>query len=393
MQTVQESVLSGIVNNDDHARIAWERLTPEYFTGPLKLAAEAAYTAYQKEKTCEPNVVMATLISLGYARRFDGGELFALFQQGEKLSDRGFRMLVSQLEEEEQRRQVTALAGRLAQIAGTPSSDFHIEASNIATEITTSVQTRQTDPTESTLTVQDLLDLDFPENGEVIPGLFKHRTRVVLTGPEGRGKSEMLFQIALCAARGIHPFTWQPIPRQKVLVVDAENEFVDLQKRISRIDALLDGMNAEPAGRNMRIQDALGWNLLDPRDAGQLFALTRAFMPDLMLIGPVYQVMGGDANDAETVRRFMRVVDECRSISDTAVLTEAHAGHGEGGNRNNWRPSGSSLWLRWPDMGIGMSPIEDSESMRLVKWRGDRIANEWPEYITRGSILPWQEDV
>lgn len=393
MTSVQQSVLSAVLNRDEWARIAWERITPDYFTGPLRLAAEAAYTAYQKEKTCEPNVVMATLITLGYARRFPGNELLALYEAGFSLSDQAFRMLVSQLEEEEQRRNVMALSGRLAQIAATPSADFHIEVASIAAEIATTAQTRQTDPTEGTLTVEQLLDLDFPQAGEVVPGLFKRRTRAVITGPEGRGKSEMLFQIGLCAARGIHPFTWKEIPQQKVLVVDAENEHVDLQKRISRISTLLDGMGAPPAGDYMRIQDALGWNLLDARDAGHLFALTRAYMPDLMLIGPVYQIMGGDANDAETVRRFMRVVDECRAISETAVLTEAHAGHGEGGNRNNWRPSGSSLWLRWPDMGIGMSPIEGSDSMELVRWRGDRIDNEWPKFITRGSILPWQEDV
>jgi replicative DNA helicase len=385
--------MSAVLNRDEWAQHTWERITPDYFTGPLRLAAEAAYTAYQKEKTCEPNVVMATLITLGYARRFDGSELMSLYEQGFSMSDQAFRMLVSQLEEEEQRRNVMALSGRLAQVAATPSTDFHVEVSSIAAEIATAAQTRQSDPTEGTLTVQQLLDLDFPQAGEVIPGLFKRRTRVVLTGPEGRGKSEMLFQIALCAARGIHPFTWQPIPAQRVLVVDAENEHVDLQRRISRISGLLDGMEADLPGDNMRIQDALGWNLLDSRDAGHLFALVRSYMPDLMIIGPVYQIMGGDANDAETVRRFMRVVDECRAISETAVLTEAHAGHGEGGNRNNWRPSGSSLWLRWPDMGIGMAPQEDSQGMELVRWRGDRVENEWPRFVTRGSILPWQEDV
>jgi replicative DNA helicase len=375
------------------AQITWETVTPDYFTGPLRLAAEAAYASYQKEKTCEPNVVMATLISLGYARRFPGNELLDLYEDGYSLSDQAFRMLVSQLEEEEQRRRVMALSGRLAQVAADPTADFHLEASNIATEVRTAVQTRQTDPTEGTLTVAQLLDMDFPEQGVVIPGMFKARTRVVLTGPEGRGKSEMMYQIGLCAARGVHPFLGQSYSPQRVLVVDAENEHVDLQKRIRRINGLLDGMGAPDIGNNMRIQDALGWNLLDPRDAGHLFAMVRQFMPDLLIIGPVYQVMGGDANDAEVVRRFMRVVDECRAISNTAVLTEAHAGHGEGGSRNNWRPSGSSLWLRWPDMGIGMSPQDDSEVMKLVRWRGDRIANEWPDYVERGSILPWQESL
>lgn len=88
----------------------------------------------------------------------------------------------------------------------------------------------------------------------------------------------------------------------------------------------------------------------------------------------------------------MRVVDQCRAISGCAVLTEAHAGHGEQGNRNGWRPSGSSLWLRWPDIGIGMSPVSREDGiMEIVRWRGDRQANSWPEQIRRGGLLPWTE--
>lgn len=391
--SVQRSVLSGVLNRVEWARMTWERVNPDYFTGPLRIAAEAAHEAYQKEKTCEPNVVMAMLITMGYARRFPGDQLIGLYEDGFSLSDQAFRMLISQLEEEQQRRNVLALSGQIAQIAAAPTSDFHVAVSELATELTTAVQTRVTDPIESTMTVAQLLDLDFPQQGEVIPGLLKSRSRIVVTGPEGKGKSELMWQMGLCAARGVHPFLGPNYTPQRVLVVDAENESVDLQKRIRRINGLIDGMGAPDAGDNMRIQDALGWNLLDPRDAGHLFALVRSYMPDLLIIGPVYQVMGGDANDAEVVRRFMRVVDECRAISSCAVLTEAHAGHGESGNRNNWRPSGSSLWLRWPDMGIGLSPVDESDSMKLVRWRGDRMANDWPDYVTRGAILPWQEDI
>jgi len=393
MSTVQESILSAVMNKQEWAQQVWEAgITPDHFDGSNRLAAEAAYAAYQKERTCEPQTVMAQLIAMGYARRFPGDRILTIYENGFPLSDAGFRSLIAALEEERQRREVSSLAQQLVQVAAVQDADFHLKVSDLATQITTSVQTRSNDPMEGTLTLQQLLDMDFPQAGEVVPGLFKARTRVVLTGPEGKGKSEMIYQIALGAARGVNPFTTEPCPPVRVLIVDAENEHVDLQKRLRRINALYDGLGAHPVEDNLRIQDALGWNLLDARDAGHLFALVRSFMPDLLVIGPVYQVMGGDANDAETVRRFMRVVDECRAISNTAVLTEAHAGHGEGGSRNGWRPSGSSLWLRWPDMGIGLDPADsDAAVMNLVRWRGDRIANDWPSSVRRGSLLPWQE--
>ena len=381
------------MNNAEWARQVWERLTPElHFRGPDLDAATAAYVAWQREKSNDPQTVLLTLQSLGLHRRYSASNLLDMHQQSFPASEKALRLAISRLEEDRQRDEVLRISERLAGLATNPEADLSVEATSLSAELAVAVQTRVVDPMQGTLTLQDLLDLDFPQAGEVVPGLFRNRTRVVITGPEGRGKSEMIYQIALGAARGINPFTTEPIPQQRVLIVDAENEHVDLQKRLRRIDALYDGVGAEPSGDHLRIQDALGWNLLDPADAGHLFALTRAFMPDLLVIGPVYQIMGGDGNDAETVRRFMRVVDQCRSISDTAVLTEAHAGHGEGGNRNNWRPSGSSLWLRWPDMGIGMSPLDDQASqMQLVRWRGDRVENHWPDVVRRGGVLPWTQ--
>ena len=384
------------MNRRDWAERVWERLTPdEHFLGPDLPAAQAAYQAWQKEKSNDPQVVMLTLQAMGLHRRYSGSNLLDMHAQSFPASDEALRMAIGRLEEDRQREQVLHLSERLTSLATDPEADLSVEVSALAADLQVTVQTRVHDPMAGTLTLDDLLALDFPEAGEVIPGLFKSRTRVVLTGPEGRGKSEMIYQIALGAACGINPFTTETMAPQRVLIVDAENEPVDLQKRLRRIYSLYDGLgNGQPISDNLRIQDALGWNLLDPRDAGHLFALVRSYMPDLLVIGPVYQIMGGDANDAETVRRFMRVVDQCRKISDTAVLTEAHAGHGESGSRNGWRPSGSSLWLRWPDIGIGLNPVDaDATTMELVRWRGDRIENHWPEAVRRGGVLPWTESL
>lgn len=393
MTTTQRLVLGAAMNKPEWAQQVWERLTPEeHFMGSEYDAATAAYTAWQREKSNDPQTVLLTLQALGLHRRYPGSDLLDMHAQSYPASDSALRLAIGRLEEDRQRQRVLEIAERLTGLAANPEADLSIDVSSLAGELAVAVQTRVNDPLQGTLTLEQLLDMDFPQAGEVVPGLFKARTRVVLTGPEGRGKSEMIYQIALGAACGIQPFSTEPITPQRVLIVDAENEHVDLQKRLKRISGLYSEMGAEPVGENLRIQDALGWNLLDPRDAAHLFALVRSFMPDLLVIGPVYQVMGGDANDAETVRRFMRVVDECRSISDTAVLTEAHAGHGESGSRNGWRPSGSSLWLRWPDLGIGLDPADaDASVLNLVRWRGDRIENHWPEAVRRGSILPWTQ--
>jgi replicative DNA helicase len=393
MSDVEKSVLAGVMNSQELATIAWQALTPQqHFTGAEALLAEACYESFRTEGTCEPNIVLATLISLGYARRYPGDRLFEVYRDGHLFSEHAFRRLVGTLEQERQRREVLSLANRLTAVAAANDGDLAVEVSELATALTLSVQTRQFDPLESALTVVELLNKVFEDEGEVVPGLFMRGTRVVVTGPEGRGKSELLWQIALGAARGMHPFTTEAVAAKRVLVIDGENELSQLQKRLFRINGMYDELGAADPGDNLLLQPALGWNLLDPRDAGHLLSMVREYKPDLLVATPVYQLVAADTNDAENVRRFFRVVDEARSISGCAFLTEAHSGHGDGNNRNAWRPTGSSMFLRWPDIGVGLDPLdEDGQSMRLGRWRGDRLQNSWPDEIRRGGFLPWTE--
>lgn len=389
----QRAVLAACLNNDQWAERIWESCTPSYFTGQWHLIAEACQVAWGKHSTNEPYVVQSTLLDIGYARRVSGTIILDLYQEGEPLSDRGVDLLLQRVSEEASRRKVAQIAQQLIAISADQASDFALEVQTHSAALATAVgNVDLRDPMYGTRTLADLFATDFAHDGEVIPGLFRQRTRVVVTGPEGKGKSELNFQIALGLACGMHPFDMTEIPQRRVLVVDAENESSMLKDRLQRIYGQYEHLGGKEPGDNLRLQDALGWNLLVNEDAAHLFSMVRAYQPDLLIIGPVYQIMGGDANDAEVVRRYMRVVDQCRAISGCAVLTEAHAGHGDMGNRNGWRPAGSSLWLRWPDIGIGMSPLSREDGvMQLVRWRGDRLANSWPEQIRRGGLLPWTE--
>ena len=70
---------------------------------------------------------------------------------------------------------------------------------------------------------------------------------------------------------------------------------------------------------------------------------------------------------------------------------EAHAGHaiGAGGERD-LRPRGSSALLGWPEFGMGLRKHDEDDTLaRLVRWRGDREARDWPEYLRRGIDWPW----
>ena len=61
----QEAVLSACLNSDALAAVVWATVNPtEHFTGPMRLAAEAAYVAWQKHKTNQPHVVQTTLVEI-----------------------------------------------------------------------------------------------------------------------------------------------------------------------------------------------------------------------------------------------------------------------------------------------------------------------------------------
>ena len=70
--------------------------------------------------------------------------------------------------------------------------------------------------------LQVILRVAKPSN-YVIPGFLARGDRFLTTGYEGHGKSTLQQQIAIQVAAGIHPWTLEEIPPQKVVVVDSEN--------------------------------------------------------------------------------------------------------------------------------------------------------------------------
>jgi replicative DNA helicase len=121
--------------------------------------------------------------------------------------------------------------------------------------------------------------------------------------------------------------------------------------------------------------------------------------PDLLIIGPIYRLHAGDPNSEELARKVSVVIDEARSTAGCAVLMEAHSPHHNGfGPHRTLRPVGSSLWMRWPEFGFGLRPVEDEKSAaagdgargrRVIPWRGMRDERDFPHFIKQGEKWPW----
>jgi replicative DNA helicase len=127
-----------------------------------------------------------------------------------------------------------------------------------------------------------------------------------------------------------------------------------------------------------------GLNLADPASVAWLMKRVTICQPDILIIGPLYKLMNDNPNDEATARACTVALDLIRTRGQCALLLEAHAGHGNSAMTDRpVRPTGSSLWLRWPEFGMGLrrAKTDDADEFRrveLIPWRGARGERDWP---------------
>lgn len=269
------------------------------------------------------------------------------------------------------------------------------------------VTTWRTDPPAKPELAQDIwefLATDDPPHNWIVPGLLERGDRLILTGFEGQGKSMLIRQLAICIAAGINPF-WHDkrFPPQKVLLIDCENSEAQSRRKlrpIAEISKHFKGAQKIPHGGLRLIHRPEGMDLTTESDAAWLIERVTAHQPDVLFIGPFYRLHQGNMNDEVFARRTVAILDRARAITNCALITEAHAGHGEAGKSRSVRPTGSSLLLRWPEFGYGLAPnamsvpddLGRSREMDFVSWRGPRDDRDWPTHIRYGreGEMPWQ---
>jgi hypothetical protein len=229
--------------------------------------------------------------------------------------------------------------------------------------------------------LDDFLAGDESEDAWLIPGLIERSERLVVTGSEGVGKSTLLDQLTVQGGTGLHPFTLEPIEPIRVLRIDLESSTRQARRRLRplRVQA---GDRLQP-DLVIPIVKPEGIDLLTDEDAEWLAERVRVNLPDLLVVGPVYKMLSGDATAEEPARQVVGVLDALRAEYELAIILEAHSPYGAGGARPR-RPYGASLWSRWPEFGLHLS-----ETGMLTHWRGPREERSWPPALERGGQWPW----
>jgi replicative DNA helicase len=255
-----------------------------------------------------------------------------------------------------------------------------------------------------TPTLGEFLDEADDEPEWVIPGVLARWDRLIVTAPEGGGKSLFNRQLLMRTAAGLHPWKKARIVPKRVLLVDVENSRSQVRPWLRSMQQAarqeLDG-DVGDLLNNFKVEVIEGGlDLNNPGDRARLLRLVERNTPDMIAIGPLYKLAGGNPNDEEVARTLMSALESVRVASNgAAMLIEAHAPHRAGGERQrDYRPIGSSLWMRWPEFGFGLAPVSNKEIqfaeeeglVRWHPWRGSRSERDWPEGFMRGASWPWQ---
>lgn len=221
-----------------------------------------------------------------------------------------------------------------------------------------------------------------PDYEWLVPGVIERGDRAILTGGEGAGKSTLLRQIGVQCAAGIHPFTLRRIDPINVLVVDLENSRRQTKRQLRPLRVAAGEaypnklLNIIIHGGGVDLATAAGEIWLDER--------VRANKPDLLIIGPIYKMVGGDLTEEGPARAAAASLDLLRERYGIAMLIEAHSPHATNGGTRPTRPYGASLWMRWPEFGLHIT-----DTGQLKHWRGDRDERDWPTALRRGGNWPW----
>jgi len=248
-------------------------------------------------------------------------------------------------------------------------------------------------PATGLMLLDELLDRpDDQRSPWVVPGLLRQDWRAVVVAGEGAGKTLMLQQVAVCASQGIHPFSFTTGHRPvTTLLVDTENPDGRIQEGCTPIREAVKRLAGGWEPRTWLWHRPGGLDLRSARDRAAFEEVLYRVQPKLVCAGPSYKLAERGKSEGwdEVARAVQNVLDRLRTRFGFALLLEDHAPQASGGTRD-LRPFGSSMWLRWPELGLKLVR-QDNGDVRVDHWRVPRMKHAWPDELHRGGrgSLPW----
>ena len=390
----ERAVLATVMHNPSHAAAVFARIPVHEFTGPGLLVAEAIHALRTGRKPIDASTVIGEMTRSSTLSRV-GGMAAVLQLSQEYVPGPALDYHLDAIADESRLRKLAKIGATITQHTSASDADSLAIAQAAAEQVQAVIDNAESDRDVATETLAEFLAGEDDPADWVIPGLLERGDRFILTGSEGLGKSVLFRQIAVGAAAGVHPFTQRKMTPSRVLYVDVENSRMKLRRDLRSLRQAAKQSGGDPDENLLLECRPEGLDLTRPEDEAWLLARVTSLQPAILITGPLYRLHAKNPNDEEPARQVARVLDRCRAAANCALVLEAHAGHqvGHDGKRSV-RPTGTSLWLRWPEFGYGIRMSEDfnpdTRLVDFVAWRGDRDNRDWPTRLRRGGSWPWQ---
>jgi hypothetical protein len=238
---------------------------------------------------------------------------------------------------------------------------------------------------------------DYKDRGYewIIPGLLEKQERVIVVAAEGVGKTMLARQVAICSAAGVHPFTFQNMEPITTLMIDLENPERIIQRTSNNImREALRMSKTKKIDAHLYIQPA-GLDLTSARDRALVERLCEQIKPQLIVMGPLYKayVDNGNKTSEALAVEVAKFLDRIRDVYGCALWLEHHAPLGSTASTRELRPFGSSVWSRWPEFGISLTPDPvalDGYVYQVNHFRGARDNRAWPIRMKRAVRFPFE---
>jgi hypothetical protein len=404
--TVAEEALLGrlILAHDTRRALTETRIAAtDYYRPAHQLIHTAITRLAEAGQPVDPLTLTAALQGAGHLTRVGGrtylGELVQAANYGASLD-----WLAARIQDLALRRALARTGAQIRELGLTPQAPHDIsfpgaEYAERAVQLIRDV--RDAGRAAEDTPVMDLLDFLAGEDEDydwVLPGYLERGDRIIWTAGEGGGKSVLLRQIAVCTAAGVLPFNnaRNPLGPRKVLVLDCENNTRQSRRHYRKLQAIAARQaGGIPRGHFHFDLKPEGVDLTRGEGRSWLMRRVEEVQPDLLVVGPIYRLHAGDPNSEEQARKVTVALDQARLYANSAMVLEAHAAKPNGLGPRSLAPVGSSLWLRWPEFGLGLRPVEDEMSAendrarRVIPWRGGRDERDWPTFIRQGYTGEW----
>ena len=229
----------------------------------------------------------------------------------------------------------------------------------------------------------------------VIEGLLERSERVIVVAAEGVGKTMLARQVAILSACGIHPFTYQRMKQVRTLTVDLENPESIIRRASRNIWGQSLRRGFVQHGEAYLLIKPEGLDLMRNSDREVLEKAIEEIKPEILFLGPLYKAFldPGNRTSEAVVIEVAKYLDYVRTHYKCALWLEHHAPLGSTMATRDLRPFGSSVWSRWPEFGISLTP--DPTAMGafvydVKHFRGARDERQWPTKMKRGSTFPFE---